>query len=220
MLLHATIVPPRSALDAVAHAIRSVERPVAPYVPAKGMFGRLGGRGIRTNAPAVVRPGAIEVIPSELVLLAIAGFRNVTSADAVRLTAALNEAAQGWVSPTVQFAGGGVEAPGTSSGDRSLRTDIVGEVDGLRAVAQGVTQCVERLGFFVDRRRFRSSLVVATIAEGTPQSYVEAVVAALDDFRGDAWTVGSVSLMRLSFELVPPGSTTMDTIRIGPRVAL
>ena len=63
-------------------------------------------------------------------------------------------------------------------------------------IGKGVPLAVQRKGFFVDRRKFRPWLSVGTITETTTAPYLERLVAALDGFRGEPWTVAGVSLMK------------------------
>jgi hypothetical protein len=55
---------------------------------------------------------------------------------------------------------------------------------------------VQRLGFFVDRRAFRAWIPVGTITDTTSAPYLEKVVAAVESFRGQSWTIESISLMK------------------------
>lgn len=127
----------------------------------------------------------------------LAGFGNVTSGDAVRLAGALRTAAAETPVFSVRLAGGtALEFPG----DRCVWARLDGEVDQLRATARTVTQTVEQLGFYVDRRKFRPLLAVASVNEATTAPHLEAVVEALDAFRGETWTVDHIRLMRASYE--------------------
>ena len=200
MLLHAVIVPPREVLVAVARVVRSVEiASVAEPPPAarRGFRARLGGRA----GPAVEPPKAVadelELISAEQMNLPITGFGNVTPGDARRLAEVISAAAATWTRPTVCFTGGtAVETPG----DQSVWVGLEGDVAALMSVAKGVTQSVEPLGFFVDRRKFRPSMAVATVTEHTTTPYLQSVLDALDAFRGEPWTVENVLLTRRSFD--------------------
>jgi 2'-5' RNA ligase len=125
--------------------------------------------------------------------LPIAGFGNVTSADAVRLSAALQTAAAGTPGATVRIAGGTALE---FTDDRNVWARLEGDVDALKSMARDVTQVVEQHGFFVDRRRFRPLLRVATVTAATTGPFLETVVAALDDFSGEPWVVDQVWLLK------------------------
>jgi 2'-5' RNA ligase len=141
--------------------------------------------------------------------LPIAGFGNVTSEDAAKLTDCLRDAASAWPSPTVQLAGGGALE---FADDRSVWARLDGDVDALVAVARGVVETVAMRGFFVDRRKFKPWLAVATITDTTTASHLEEVVAALDAFRGTPWAVEWVTITKPSFDPARGGS--MDAHRI------
>ncbi len=202
-------------LDAVARVVRSVEGvAVAAPQPAKG------GRFRRRATPAAIASQPIDeadeeldVIPIERMFLPVAGFGNVTRDDAVRLAAALKAAAADWTSPAVRLAGGGaLEFPD----DRSVWAKLDGDVEALVTIADGVAQSVERQGFFVDRRAFRPWLSVATITQSTTAGHLENVVAALDAFRGDAWKIEWISLVKPSFEDSVAVSKELYRIALGP----
>ena len=199
MLLHGAFVPPRAVLDAVDAVIRSVpvvspETSQAP-VPAKGLRARLGRRRDDVVAAVGEAPVMLDHVPLERMQLPIAGFGNLTTHDAHRVIDAIKEAADGWPAPTVQFAGGtALEFPG----DWSVWAKLEGDVDALTTAARGVVQCVEGLGFFLDRRMFRPMLSVATVTRETTGPFLESVVGALEEFRGEAW-VADICFMRETF---------------------
>ena len=87
-----------------------------------------------------------------------------------------------------------------------------GDVEALLAVARGVVQSVASRGFFVDRRKFRPWLAVANINESTTAPYLERVVAALDAFRGEPWTIEWVSVTKPSFD--PAVEESLEVHRI------
>jgi len=215
MLLHAVIVPPRTVLEAVAQVVQSVERPrsAAPPQPSSGFLRRRGNRGVPEAGPPAAADHELDLVPLEQLDLPIVGFGNVTAGDASKLADTLTAAAAGWARPTVHIAGGGaLEFPG----DRAVWARLEGDVDALVSIARGVVQAVQRRGFFVDRRAFRPWLAVATITESTTATYLEEVVAALDAFRGEAWTVGCVSLMKRSFGAAVPESRESYRIPLAP----
>ena len=145
--------------------------------------------------------------------LPITGFGNVTPADARRLAEVISAAAATWARPTVCFTGGtALETPG----DRSVWVGLEGDVAALMSVARGVTQSVEPLGFFVDRRKFRPSMAVATVTEHTTTPYLQSVLDALDAFRGEPWTVEYVLLTRRSFDAGVPMPEEVARIPISP----
>jgi len=199
MLVHGAIVPPRAVLEALDDVVRSVPAPAgqgqAPGQPGRGVLGRLGRR--RADDPVEVPevPPMLEHIPIEDMRFPVTGFGNLTTNDARAVTNSIAEAAAAWPAPTVRFAGGtALDFPG----DWSVWAKLEGDVDELMAVGRGVPQAVERLGFFVDRRKFRPMLSVATVTTSTTGPFLQQVVDALDAFRGEPWTV-EVSVLRESF---------------------
>lgn len=210
MLVHGAIVPPRSVLDAVAAVVRSVPEPVEVAAgPAKGVLGRLGRR--KEEAPARPAPPMLEHVPVERMHLPITGFGNLITNDARRLVQAITEAAATWDAPTVRFTGGtALDFPG----DWSLWARLEGDVDALGAVARGVTQSVEGLGFFVDRRQFRPMLSVARVTPATTGPFLETVVDALDAFRGEDWTA-AILLTTESFVGGRPEMVEFERITLG-----
>ena len=199
MLVHGAIIPPAAVLGALDAVVRSVPVPVeavasSPAQP-RGIIGRLGRH--RDEAPDVVAeaPVMLEHVSPDRMLLPITGFGNLTTTDSNRLVDALTSTAAGWPTPTVRFAGGtALDFPG----DWSVWAKLDGDLDAVGAIARGVTQRVESLGFFVDRRQFRPMLSVATVTPATTGPFLQAVVDALEAFRGEEWTV-AISLTTETF---------------------
>jgi 2'-5' RNA ligase len=214
MLLHAAIVPPRRVLDPVAEVVRTARAAAPREQPTsrKGFLARRGKRGTGTASPssaqaATTMADALELVAPEAMALPVAGFGNVTSGDAVRLTAALKTAAAGSSGATVRIAGGtALEFPE----DRNVWARLEGDLDALKAMAREVTQVVEQLGFFVDRRRFRPMLCVATVTDATTAPALEAAVEALEAFSGEPWSVDHVWLMKAFYDSAQTGSAEVD----------
>jgi 2'-5' RNA ligase len=211
MLVHGAIIPPRSALEAVAAVVRSVPVP-ADRLPAgasagKGLLGRLGRRDRSGEAPTTA-PDMLEHVPVEWLHLPITGFGNLTTHDADRVAEAIATAAAGWQAPTLRFAGGSAL---DSPGDWSVWALLAGDVDEVCGIARAVTQSVEGLGFFVDRRQFRPMLSVATVTRATTGPYLEAVVGALEAFEGETWTP-EISLTKETFVGGTPQLTEFERI--------
>ena len=207
MRLFAAIVPPREVLDEVRRVVQSVNEPL-PAAPQGrgGLMRRLSSRGSHGGAHAAGRDVATKPQPAtaetthELaaieppkMYLPLTGFGNVTLGDSVKLLGVLRTEAATWPRPTLTFAGGAaLEFPG----DESVWVKIDGDVEGLKTIGRGVPEVVKRVGYFVDRRQFRPWLPVGTITDATTAPYLERLVAALDEFRGEWWTVEAVSVMK------------------------
>lgn len=217
MQVHGAIIPPPSALEAVAAVARSVPTPAdssrGEPAASRGLLGRLGrGRTREEEEPVEAPVAMLEHVPVDRLRLPITGFGNLTTHDADRVADAIATSAASWQAPTLRFAGGtALDFPG----DWSVWAKLEGDVDSVSAIARGVTQCVEALGFFVDRRQFRPMLSVATVTTATTGPYLEAVVAALDAFQGEPWTA-EISLTKETFVEGRPATTEFRRITIAP----
>ena len=191
MLLHAAILPPRHVVEAVVAVLESVVVPVEVEVAQapRGVLGRFGRKtGPTVPAPA---PMPLDLVPPDRRNFPVTGFGNLTTGDSHRLADAISAAAEEWSPIPVRFAGGAaLEFPG----DWSVWAKLEGDLDRLAKIASGVTSSVESLGFFVDRRIFRPMLSLATVTPDTTGPYLEAVVDALDAFRGEEWVIDHVAL--------------------------
>lgn len=135
----------------------------------------------------------LDPTPADRLRIPVTGFGNVAQRDAETLLTALRHAAAEWPRPEVRFAGSAaLEFPG----DTSVWARMDGDVDGLETVGRGVPPAVQRIGFLVDRRQFRSWLAVGEINDRTTAPYLERLVGALDDFKGQPWTLEQLTIMR------------------------
>jgi 2'-5' RNA ligase len=157
------------------------------------------------------RPGDLERIAAPEMQMSVAAFGNVTSGDMAHLVAALSRLSGGWPSaPTLRFTGGAaLEWPG----DQTVWAKLDGDVDALEAVAQSIAPAMLRLGYAVDRRRFRPWLPVGTITETTGLDFLERLLAGLDDHRGDPWEASHLSLLRTAFDASRSGSQAFEVLR-------
>lgn len=199
MLVHGAIIPPLAVREALDAVVRSVPVPVPVEAVAspqpRGILGRLGRHRDDAADVAAEAPVMLEHPPVNRMVFPITGFGNLTTNDSHRLVDALRSAAAGWTAPSVRFAGGtALDFPG----DWSVWAKLDGDLDAVGAIARGVTQSVESLGFFVDRRQFRPMLSVATVTPATTGPYLQAVVDALEAFRGEEWTI-AISLTTEAF---------------------
>jgi len=220
MLLHTVIVPPGHVLEPVAEVVRAAALAATPeeLSPRRGFLRRGAGRG--NGAPGRSDEATSSAASEQLHFLAptgmslpIAGFGNVTSADAIRLGDALQAAAAGTSGATVRIAGGTALE---FSEDRNVWARLEGDVDGLRSMARNVTQVVEQHGFFVDRRRFRPMLCVGTVTAATTAPFLEAVVAALEGFSGESWVVDHVWLLKAFYGDQSKGFEVVDRFPLAP----
>lgn len=219
MLLHTVIVPPSHVLEPVAEVVRSaaLAATAVEVSPRRGFLRRGPGRATgttgRSDEATSTAAEQLHFLEPTAMSMPIAGFGNVTSADAIRLADALQTAAAGTPGATVRIAGGTALE---FSEDRNVWARLDGDVDGLRSMARGVTQVVEQHGFFVDRRRFRPMLCVGSVTAATTAPFLEAVVAALDAFSGESWVVDQVWLLKAYYANHATGFETVDQFPLAP----
>ena len=204
MRLFTAIVPPREVLEELRRVVQSVNPPL-PNAD-KPRLSKLAGRRyrgahaagrdpVREEPQQLTQPSTDELDSPDVddMYIGLAGFGNVTLADATKLAAALRPQVATWSTAELVFAGAAaLEFPG----DQSVWAKLDGDLDALNAIGKGVPLAVQRMGYFVDRRKFRPWLSVGTITDTTTAPYLERLVAALDGFRGEPWRVEGVSLMK------------------------
>jgi len=217
MHLFVAIVPPAGVCEAVADVVRNADATVdapAPVPASRGSLLRRRRKGddgapSQPSARAAVTDRQLDHVPPNAMQLPITSFGNVTVTDAKRLGQALRGALAPLAAPTLHLAGSAaLEFPG----DLSVWAQVQGDLEDLRLVPPQITRIVEPLGFFVDRRQFRTMLSVATITDTTSIEVLQGVVDALDAFRGEPWTVGHVSLMRRRLDRDSPSSEEIERI--------
>lgn len=204
MIVHGALVPPGALLEELLD--RALPITCAPIEPEK--------RGLlrRQRRPATVpaTDPVLDPTSTDTMRLTVAGFGNLTTSDVLRLTEALAAAAGEWDPPRVFF-----DSVVFVPEERLFRATLGGDVEGLVGVARAVGTSVERLGFFVDRRRFRPAIDLGTAAPAASSSDIARVVEAYGGFRGQEWAVDRLILMTQTFdgprstwrplELVPVG---------------
>jgi 2'-5' RNA ligase len=207
MRLFTAIVPPREVIDEVKRVVQSVNPPISGQDKRRGLP-KLTGRRYRGAHAAGRAPerneqaATIQTEPTtdeldtpdvEEMYLPLAGFGNVTLRDSTQLANSLRSEVATWQRAKLVFTGSAaLEFPG----DTSVWVKLDGDLDALNAIGKGVPLVVQRMGYFVDRRKFRPWLSVGTITDSTTAPFLERLVAALDEFRGQPWTVEGVSLMK------------------------
>jgi 2'-5' RNA ligase len=225
MHLFAALQPPRQVLEPFTDLVSRVRvfepgpaGPAGQHRGTPGVLGKLLRRG-EPEAPAPPEPTGhqLDVVPIARMHLPLARFGNLTQSDAARLTAALRQQAATWPAPRLRLQGGdALPWPG----DRSVWLSIAGDVDALGEVARGVPQVAQGLHLFVDRREYRPMIQLGTINGQTTASWLEQLVAELDDLEGNAWFQTAIAL------LVPSESPRRESpfrvyaeIPLGPPVA-
>jgi 2'-5' RNA ligase len=192
MQLLAVVVPPpevvRDVLEA-AHRLCSTPE-AATDEPRRGLLGRLRGR--RDAAPPVAAPTLRPTTP-EAVFVRLATFGNVTGSDAGTLADALGSAAGTWPAPVLHI--GRLRV--TEAEPHVVTADLDGDVDALRDIHRNVNEVARQQRFFLDRRGFRSEMVLGTMRVDDESAPPLAGVEV--PFRGAYWSPSHVSLLRATY---------------------
>jgi len=145
----------------------------------------------------------LEPVPVGSLHLLITSFGNVAQGDAVALETALRGVGARWEPMQLRFAGAAaLEWPG----DDSVWATTEGDVERLADLARAVPASVQRLGFLLDRRTFRTWVRVGRITATTTEGYLERLVGRLEDYRGPAWLAEDLILLRERYAAVGPGA--------------
>jgi len=163
-----------------------------------------------------VKGGASEleqVLPDRL-QVPLATFGNVSLVDAVKLADALAKHATEWAPVELCFAGGtALEWPG----DESVWAKLDGDLEHMAMIGRSIPPLVARLGYLVDRRKFRSWVSVGQITDSTTPVYLQALVDALEAYRGPVWTSREICLLN---ERYPTRETEEMRIEVYRKIPL
>jgi len=163
-----------------------------------------------------VKGGAseLEQVPPDLLQVPLATFGNVSLVDAVKLADALAKHATEWAPVELCFAGGtALEWPG----DESVWAKLDGDLEHLAMIGRSIPPLVARLGYLVDRRKFRSWVSVGQITDSTTPVYLQALVDALEAYRGPVWTSREICLLN---ERYPTRETEEMRIEVYRKIPL
>jgi 2'-5' RNA ligase len=160
------------------------------------------------------RPVDLDRIASTDMQISVVAFGNVSRGDTVQVASVLTRLSAGWPPPPVlSFSGGAaLEWPG----DETVWAKLVGEVDALEQVAQSIAPAILRLGFAVDRRRFRPWLPVGQVTATTELGFLERLVDALEVHEGEAWEASHLSLLRTAFDASRSSAQAFEVLREFP----
>ena len=197
MQLLAVIVPPpevvRDALGAAEALCSTAPAPATNDEARRGLLDRLRGRrqGAKHTAPAV----ALRPLSLDAAFVRLAKFGNVTGHDAEGLARALAAVAGTWPAPVLHTTGVGV----SESEPHAVTARLDGDVDALRDIYGRVNEVARQQRFFLDRRSFRSELVVGSV-EGEDGAPVPATLLGAEaPHAGPTWSPTHVTLVRASF---------------------
>ena len=135
----------------------------------------------------------LEPVPTELLHIPLGRFGNVGLSDRVALWELLTEEVSCWAPLQLRFRGG---AALVDAGDDSVWAELDGDLEQLVAMGTVIPRVVQRLGFLIDRRTFRTRVRVGRITTETGVDFLERLLARLDGYAGPAWTTHHVSLLR------------------------
>lgn len=219
MHLQAALAPPSSVTtpltEVVAAAVAATASSVLPE-PEREPVGAGGGffRRRKVPEPVVLAPLAPMLTPvrADQVHLLLVRFGFVSRPDLPRLRRTLAATVEDLPPATVWVRGGDALTP---DGDRNVWAQLEGDVDGLSRIFRTVNEAVEAVGFFLDRRSFRPRLAVGEITATTSAECLEHLVAGLEGFRSEPWTVDGVSLMKRILERQPSEVAEMEHFPLG-----
>ena len=182
----------------------------ARLIPPQAMLDELDDvvRSVRGDA------SELEHVPADLLHIPVTSFGNVSHGDAVKLADALAKEATKWAPVELRFAGGtALEWPG----DESVWAKLDGDLEQLAMIGRSIPQVVLRLGYLVDRRKFRSWVSVGQITASTTAVFLQALVDALEAYSGPAWTSRELCLLN---ERWPTRDTEVMRLEVYRRIEL
>ena len=138
---------------------------------------------------------ALRPATSDTVFVRLAKFGNVTGDDAKGLARALTAVAGTWPAPVLHATGVSV----TESEPHVVTAQRGGDVAALRDIYDNVNEVARQQRFFLDRRSFRSELVVGSVevADGAPLPAT--LLGAEARHAGPTWSPSHLTLVRASF---------------------
>ncbi len=142
-----------------------------------------------------VRGSDVELypVPPEEMLLPLAHFGNVGLTDRMALREVMEEEVARWAPLELRFRGGSALV---DDGDDSVWAQLDGDIEQMVAMGTVIPRVVQRLGFLIDRRVFRTRVRVARITPATTVEFLERLLARLEGYSGPAWTAHDVVLLR------------------------
>lgn len=156
----------------------------------------------------------LDPVPVRSLHIPVTSFGNVAHGDAVALGNALMSEAANWAPMELRFSGGAaLEWPG----DDSVWAKLDGDIEQLSMIGRTIPVVVQRLGFLVDRRKFRTWLCVGHITSATTAEFLQRLVDSLEAYRGPAWTLREVCLLR---ERRPTLATESTHLEVYQRIPL
>jgi 2'-5' RNA ligase len=135
----------------------------------------------------------LEPVRAERMCLPLGSFGNVGLPDRVALQQALAEDISRRSPFELRFRGGTALV---DPRDDSVWAELTGDLEQLTAVGTAIPRVVQRLGFLIDRRSFRTRMRVGRITPATNLQFLERLLSRLGGYSGPAWTTHHISLVR------------------------
>lgn len=138
------------------------------------------------------RASELDRVPVHEMHIPLSLFGNVSLRDATLLEDTLTREAKHWAPLELRFTGGTALE---WTGDLSVWAKLDGDTEALAGIARNVTDAVQRLGFFVDRRKFRTWMPVGDVTGSTTPEYLHRLVDGLETYDGPTWTLDELCLL-------------------------
>jgi 2'-5' RNA ligase len=132
-------------------------------------------------------------VPADLMRLPLGNFGNVGLTDRMALQEVLTDEVSRWAPLQLRFRGGSALL---DANDDSVWAEMSGDLEQLTAMGAVIPRVVQRLGFLIDRRSFRTRMRVGRITDATSVDFLERLLRRLDGYSGPAWTSHHVTLLR------------------------
>lgn len=181
-----------------------------PPDPARADLARVVG-GLGVGRPR--EPGrSVRLVPEENWHLTLAFLGEVPESALPKVARLVDRSTRDRAAPTVRVAGGGTFGRGPAV---TLWAGLAGDVAELTALATGVAQALRRSRLSEDRKPFRPHVTLARPGDRMSDEEVKADLAVLDGYRGPAWTVGTVRVMRSHLGPRPQYDVVHETLLTG-----
>jgi 2'-5' RNA ligase len=212
MQLLAVIVPPPEVVRDAQEAAQALcsTAPATTVEPRRGLLDRIRGRrGPASHAAPAV---ALRPLSSDAVFVRLAKFGNVTGDDVEGLARALTAVAGTWPAPVLHTIGVSV----TDSEPPTVTAQLGGDVDALRDIYGNVNEVARQQRFFLDRRSFRSELVVGSVEDEDGAPVPANLLGAGTSHEGPSWSPAHVTLVRASFGAAGSSYSELSQVELAP----
>ncbi len=196
MHLHAAFVPPAPLVTELIALIRA-QTPPPPESPRPvERRSLLGRRTVEEQPPPEPTGPLLDLLEPSSMWVPVTDFGFVRPTIARDLVATIARAAERYAPPRVVLSGG---AALVDDDDRFVWVELKADDDSvelMRGISREVVAVVEPLGFYCDRRKFRSRIPLAAVNDLTTVEHLEVVIAALDAHVSEPWTVDEMLILQ------------------------